>query len=100
MNTILSTAMASYGVLVGVIRSPLPWRTLILPEVPWLMPSAFIRRHASMMACRLSFSFPVIAADHVASQAPKHRQMREPMMQLRGQGPAAQPAVNPLAERG
>src|SRR5438445_450130 len=43
------------------MSSPPPWRTLILPEVPWLMPSAFMRRHAPMMACRFLVSSRVIA---------------------------------------
>src|SRR6266403_2263990 len=44
---------------------------LILPEVPWLMPSAFIQRHASMMACRFSFSALLTAcSDLVATRGP------------------------------
>ena len=42
--------------LVGVIRNPSPSRTLMLPEVPWLMPSAFIDRQASMMLWRFSLA--------------------------------------------
>ena len=61
MKTIWSGVNFSYGTLVGVISSPSPCRTLILPDVPWLMPSAFIRRHASMMACRFSLSFIAMA---------------------------------------
>src|ERR1700759_805590 len=35
--------------LVGVISMPASWRRLILPDVPWLMPSWFMLRQASMM---------------------------------------------------
>ena len=35
--------------VVGVISMPSPWRRLIFPDVPWLMPSTFMRRHASMI---------------------------------------------------
>ena len=52
-----------------MISAPSPWRRLILPEVPWLMPSAFIDRQASMMLWRFFFfrrakawRFPVLGA--------------------------------------
>ena len=57
MNTICSGCIASYGTLVGVISRPSPWRRLILPDVPWLMPSAFMLRQASMIDWRFSRSF-------------------------------------------
>src|SRR6185369_16895730 len=62
MKTIWPAVIASEGTLVGVINEPPSWRTLTLPDVPWLMPSAFMRRYASMMACRWSVSSLVIAA--------------------------------------
>ena len=43
-------------VLVGVTSIPSPWRRLILPDVPWLIPSVFTRRQASMMDWRFSLS--------------------------------------------
>jgi hypothetical protein len=42
--------------LVGVISIPSPSRKLMLPEVPWLMPSAFIERQASTMLWRFFFA--------------------------------------------
>jgi hypothetical protein len=36
----------------GVISIVSPWRTLILPDVPWLRPIAFMRRQWSIIDWR------------------------------------------------
>src|SRR5215831_18576852 len=47
--------------LAGAIGIPSPCGTPLLPEVPCLMPGAFIRQKASIRACRFSFSALLIA---------------------------------------
>ncbi len=48
--------IVSYGVAEGVISIVPPSRALMLPEVPWLIPSVFMARAAAMMAWRRSSS--------------------------------------------
>jgi hypothetical protein len=55
---IISGRIRSYGVADGVISIVSPSRTLMLPDVPWFSPAAFISRHASMMPCRVTRRCP------------------------------------------
>ena len=68
-----SGRMSSYGVADGVISIRSPQRAEMLPDVPWLMPSAFIRRAASTIARRRPASaLSVLLRALTCSPAPTH----------------------------
>ena len=64
-----SASICLVGQLVGVISSPSAMRTERLPEVPWLMPEAFITQAISMIASRsfLCFSLLIAASPFAAA---------------------------------
>src|SRR5690349_20790630 len=72
--TMSSTVVSAYGSPLGVIRKPPSMRALTLPDLPRLIPAAFIARAVAMIAVRSAgVSAGIAASVHVAQRIRTHR---------------------------